>query len=1085
MKNRRALLSRLGDHLAVSFATCTLALFSMISITATYSSGQTVDTAILGTVTDPSGAAIPNAQVTVTSPATGASHTVTTGANGGYRVAYLLPGTYTVSVQAQGFSRAIRENITLELSQQAEVDIALTLGQTSQTVEVTAAAPLLNTTSGALSGVVNPQETVSLPLNGRNFGQLAVLTPGVTASSSSQNTSFSANGVDSEHEQVTLDGGTIVDNRANAVFLLPSIDAIQEFRVNTSDYAAEYGDNSGAVVNVQLKSGTNAFHGVAYDFLRNDVLDARGYFLSPTARKNPLRRNQFGGVVGGPIRKNSTFFLLGYEGNRQFAATPSQSETFTSQELSGDFSFVSSPLINPRTGQKILNNNISGLLDPNAVRIAETYMPGPNCNGNKSGQLNYCGESISEVDSNQGLVRVDQTVGSNGHFFVDYVGNFGHFPSISVNPFFPVRYDFTAQSFTSQYVHTFSAAVVNETLFAVDYGTLNQLSPRAATGFSISKTLGINGFDTEGPGGPPIAQQFQGFPQLSISSFLAMGDNDGGQAEDQSKTYQFVDNLSISHRNHFIKFGGELRRVDDNADTSNSSWGNETFNGDLTESNPSCGAGCAAADFLMGLPDTTLSPEGIPVNAIRQWRSALYIQDDWTVNSRLTLNLGVRWDWTQLPQDTAGVSRTLRFDLPGGPVLWPAPGDVQPMYTHPQPPIEPRFGFAFKIDSKDVLRGGFGLFDSEAKFDNINILQLNPPLHASVESINPLPTSGPPVVTLENPIDPAEVAAGIYDVVSEPPNRTKVDPYQTDWNVTFQRQVTNNSVFEIGYDATRGTDLDTSDLAWNSPQPAVGPIQPRRPYPQWGEIRMVETNGWSLYHSLQASFRHQMSHGLTLTSQYTWSHLINNIQGSTNGSRALEQNPQLEGTNAERGNAASDLPQDFTAGYVWDLPIGSRVHSIEAQLVKGWETSGLVTFATGTPLLIVDNGDLQNTDNAGAERPNFVQGQSMSVSSRSPAKWFNTAAFTPSVLSYGNVPRNPGGLYGPGTKTFDLSLSRSFPMPFRENSLMLRAEFFNAFNTPQFGKPGSTVGTSSFGKITSTGGSDANRVVQLALKYNF
>jgi hypothetical protein len=1090
MKNRCARLSRFSDHLSVSFAACTLAVLCIIGSSATRSSAQTVDTAILGTVTDPSGAAIPGAQVTVTSPATGVSQTVTTGANGAYRLGYLLPGTYTVSAQAQGFSRAVRQNITLELSQEAEVDIPLTIGQTTQSVQVTAAAPLLNTTSGALSGVVNPQETVSLPLNGRNFGQLAVLTPGIQASASSQNTSFSANGVDSEHEQVTLDGGTIVDNRANAVFLLPSIDAIQEFRVNTSDYAAEYGDNSGAVVSVQLKSGTNDFHGVAYDFLRNDVLDARGYFLSPTASKNPLRRNQFGGVLGGPIRKNSTFFLVGYEGNRQFAATPSVSETFTPRELSGDFSFVSSPLINPRTGQKILNNNISALLDPNAVRIAKTYMPAANCNGELSGVNNYCGESISQVDSNQGLVRVDQTVGNNGHFFADYVGNFGHFPSISVNPFFPVRYDFTAQTFTSQYVHTFSPAVVDEVLFAVDFGTLNQLSPRAATGFSISKTLGINGFDTEGPGGPPIAQQFQGFPQLSISSFLAMGDNDGGQAEDQSKTYQFVDNVSISHGKHFIKFGGELRRVDDNADTSNSSWGNETFNGDLTETNSKCGAGCAAADFLLGLPDTTLSPEGIPVNAIRQWRSALYVQDDWKVNSRLTLNLGVRWDWTQLPQDTAGVSRTLRFDLPGGPVLWPAPGDVQPMYIHPQPPIEPRFGFAFKIDSKDVLRGGFGLFDSEAKFDNINILQLNPPLHASIESINPIPVSGQPpqplVVTLENPIDPAEVAAGIYDVVSEPPNRRKVDPYQTDWNATFQRQVTNSSVFEIGYSATRGTDLDTSDLAWNSPQPASGPIQPRRPYPTWGEIRMVETNGWSLYNSLQASFRHQMSHGFTLTSQYTWAHLINNIQGSTNGSRALEQNPLLEGTNAERGNASSDVPQDFTAGYVWDLPFGNSLHGFEGQLVKGWETSGLITFVHGSPLLIVDNGDLQNTDNSGAERPNYVQGQSIFVSNPSPAGWFNAAAFVPSVLSYGNVPRNPGGLYGPGVKTFDLSLSRSFKMPFLESqSLLFRAEFFNAFNTPQFGRPGTTVGTSSFGKITSTGGSDANRVIQLALKYNF
>lgn len=1059
-------------------------LLAGVGVVAPTVQAQTVDTGVLGAVTDASGAAIPAATVTITNTATGVSKVAHTGAKGTYEAHYLVPGTYMVSATANGFTTAVR-TLTLALSQMARVNLPLAVGEQSTKVEVRGTAPLLNTTSGGLSSAISPEQTVNLPLNGRQFSQLAVETPGVSVSSSPTGARFIANGARNVWMQVNIDGTTAVDNRQNFVALFPSIDAIQEFRVDTSDYSAEYGGNAGAIVNVQLKSGSNQFHGGAWEFLRNDALDARNYFRPAPFAKNRLHRNQFGGMLGGPIQKNKSFFMVDVEAERSTQDNPGTSTSLTPAEIAGDFSAFSKPLINPFTGQPVPGNNLAaaGLLDPTAVSLAKAYMPAPNISGAAPGKTNYDGQSVNRVIQNQYLGRFDHSFSDSDTFFADYILNNGNYPSVQLNPNFPVRYYFRNQNLSSQYVHIFSPTLTNELRFGLMFGTINQLSPRAP--FSVSKTLGINGFDTLGglPGGPAIPEADQGFPQLSISGYLAMGDYTGGQAVDLSRTYQVVDNVSKVWHSHFLKFGADIRKVNDDADTANQPFGNESFNGQMS--------GNAAADFMMGLPSEALSPEGVPVNAIRQWRTGLYFQDNWTVNQKLTLNMGLRYDWTQVPQDRSNISRTLRFDLvPGQAVLWPPVGQGAQLYIQPQVPLEPRLGFAYSATSRTVVRGGFGLFDSAAHFDNVNILQLNPPYGASIEVLNPNVTvTGTPLTgtggtdysTLEHPLA-SNLISGTptYDVVSEPPNRIKKNGYMTDWNLDVQEQLTQNTMVQLGYVGTKGTDLDTTDHYWNSPQPGPGAIQPRRPYPAYGQIRMFDTEGASWYHALQARINHQYAHGLSFTAAYTWSHMIDNQDGSSNASSG-PQNPLELDMASERANSTQNAPQNLVLTYVWNVP-GGDLGGFAGLLLEGWQSSGIVTFTSGQPFEILQSGDLQNTNN-GVERPNLT-GAPILLADPGPSGYLNPAAFSPSVLSYGNTPRNPGGLYGPGKQEWDLALSRSFRMPYNEShSLMFRAEFFNAFNHPNFSKPNATFGTGSFGTISSTNGD--NRDVELALKYLF
>jgi hypothetical protein len=1034
--------------------------------------GQTLDTGILGNIADPSGAVIGGAAVAITRTATGVRRETQSAADGKYEIRYLVPGEYSVEVRAQGFRAARASTVQVQINQQVRLDFTLQVGELQETVEVSAAAPLLNTETATLGEVVAGERIVNLPLNGRTFTQLAALTPGVRVSeanlfsTSTGGSRIVANGARDAWEQVNMDGVTIVNNRSNYINLYPSIDALAEFKVQSGNYSAEYGGNAGPNVNLQLRSGTNQFHCSVFEFLRNDKLDARGYFRPEPFPKDVLRRNQFGAVVSGPIRRDKTFFMVDYEAARASRESPGTSIVFTPAQRQGNFSGTSTIILDPLNNQPFPNNLIpTTRLNPVSVNLINTYTPQPNT----SGSVNYSGVTVGRLTMDQGIARIDQYFSGHDQVFVHYIYSRRDFPNVDLNPSFDYNSTFPNTSLAAQYVHTFSSSLLNEARFGWIKGNVSKLSPRTGTDFTI-ESLGIHGLNVGGPGGRPLRKDEQGFPVINIDGFLGMGDSGASSNLDNSRTYQFVDNVSLIRHGHSLKFGGDIRRLMDDATTNNWPFSNITFTGDIS--------GFSAAAFMLGYPRTTLTPEGVPISAVRQWRYGLYFQDDWKATPNLTLNLGLRWDVPGQPHEVNGASRTLRFDLdPKGPVLWPEPGKATDFYLGEYRDFGPRVGFAYRLPRRSVVRGGYGIFYTVAQFDNMNILQLNPPGGGSLTVINP--ATNPPA-TIQNPV-PSEIypTAPIFNVVSVPPDRKRRNAYVQNFNLQVSHELTNSDVLEAGWVGSKGTHVDTSLQNFNQPEPGPGDIQSRRPYQGYARIRMIAPDTNTIYHSLQTRYEHRFSKGLSLTAAYTWSHLIDDAGETINAGGCNCQNPRSRGQ-AERASSVLDQRHRFVIGYVWELMPGRKFSRALEAAAGGWSLGGVVTLASGFPVNVLQSGDTWN-DDALWPRPNVVPGQQPVIDDRTPTRWFNTDAFSRST-TYGASPRDP--IVGPGLHTFDLSASKNFRMPYREgHQVLFRAELFNAFNTPQFANPGTTLGTGTFGRITST--ASDNRQIQLALKYSF
>lgn len=1053
-----------------------LVLLAVFSVSAMY--GQSVDTAILGTVLDSNGGAVSGATVTVTQPATGLSHSGVSSTEGAYEIRYLVPGEYTVEVRISGFRGERRTGVVIQLGQQARIDFTLRVGAVQETVEVNAGVPLLQTENATIAGVVDQERVTSLPINGRRFDDLAVLTPGVSVynpdlhSSSTDGSEIGGNGARLIWGQVNVDGITMVNNRHNYVNLYPSLDAVEEFKVQTGNYSAEYGGNAGTNINIQLKSGTKRFHGDVFEFFRNEALDARNFFVPAPVPKNELRQNQFGATLGGPIRKDKTFFFASYEGIRSIEDSPSQGIVLTPGQKNGDFSYLLAQgiqLVDPRTGNPIPGNNLAtaGLIDTVAQNIVNTYMPLPNLPGvTTPNTTNYAGHSRGDLTVHQAIIRVDQYFSANDQVFAHYIYAHRNFPNTDLNPNFKFTGTYPIHNFMAQYVHTFSASLTNEFRTGFDLENVKQLGTHRTPGFIES--LGIVGMKVDGPNGRPLRPDEEGFPLLNISGYVGIGDDLAASNLDNSRTYQFVDNVTLIKGKHAFKFGGDVRKLLDDATTNNTPFGYLAFDGTLS--------GDPAADYMMGLPRTVLTPEGVPITAARQWRWALYAQDDWKVTPKLTLNLGLRYDLFVPPHDVNHSIYTLDFITnPAVPTFVPV---TDPIWSITHRDFSPRLGFAYSLTPTTVFRGGYGIFYFGGQFDHINILQLNPPTAGSVTITNQAGVGG--LVTIEDPMPPTAAPSSPPNAVTLPADGKHPDTYAQNWNLQASRQFTKNDVLEVGYVGAKGTHVDTSfRYNWNQPDPGPGPIQPRRPYPNLSRIRMQSYGSNTIYHSLQTRYEHRLSQQLSLTAAYTYSHLIDDSANTTNDGGCQCQNPR--NVKAERASSLFDQRHLLVVGYVWNIPFAKDWNGVGGVLASGWSFQGIVTLASGSPFDVRESFDSQNNDGI-YERPTLVPGQKFGVPNQGPNLWFNTAAFTPSVLVYGNSPRNP--IVGPGRHTFDLSLSKNFKMPRSEgHSLQFRAELFNAFNTPQFAIPDQFLGDGSFGQITST--NLPNREVQFALKYIF
>jgi hypothetical protein len=1021
---------------------------------------------------DPQGSVVPGATVVVHADATGQEKSIKTTGDGQYRVQYLVPGTYTVTVTASGFAPSVRSGIQLALSQQIHLDVSVSLGSTQQTVEVSAGQAVLQTESATLGTTVDTNRTVNLPLNGRKFNDLAVLTPGVRVSnpdnhsSSTAGSTIASNSGRGDWGAVQVDGVVMTNNRSAYVNSYPSVDAIEEFRVQTGNFSAEYGFSAGTNINVQLKSGTNQFHGSAFEFIRNDAVDARNYFRVAPLKKNALKQNQFGATIGGPIFKNKTFFFFSYEGLRSIAETPSLANVLTPAQRNGDFSAYSGTLKNPYTGGTYANKQIP--VNATAQNLINTYMPLPN--GVFSGGQNYSGASIGNQSNNQYVARVDHKFNDRDSIFIHYIYGYRGFPFTDVNPNFRYTGTYPMYNAALQYIHVFSPTLLNEARAGVNLEHVKQLSVRTGTGFTI-ESLGINGFLVGGPNGRPLTPNEEGFPLLTISGYLGIGDSRAASNLDYSRTFMFADNVTWTKGKHTLLFGTDIRMAADNATTNNTPFGQQSFTGDMT--------GYAPADYMLGVPRTSITPEGVPITAARQWRTAEYFQDNWRMTDRLTLNLGLRYEIYAPPVDINNVTRTLDFSQ-NPPVLTPAPGQrLNNIWSITYKDVAPRLGFAWSVYPTTILRGGYGITYYGGQFDNINILQLNPPTAGSLTITNPNtgPTA-PPLATIQTPVPAALYPANpFFNVVTIPADRRRPDVMIQTWNLTVEQQF-GKVVLDTSYVGTHGTNLDTSIQYYNSPQPGPGAIQQRRPYNTYARIRALDFTGASNYNALQEHVEWRVNPRSNITASYVWSHMFDNQGNSTNAGGCTCQdvrNPHewASGTNDQRHN--------LVVAYVYRLPdfAKSRLAGFGA---NGWTLNGLVALASGNPVNVTQSTDSQNVDNPW-QRPSLVPGVNPFTANKSAINgWYNRNAFALSGFAFGTTPRNY--LIGPGVKTINVSVMKNFAMPYAEShNLQIRFEAFNALNTPQFSNPGASFGASSFGVISST--KINNRELQLAAKYLF
>lgn len=1029
---------------------------------------QTTSTQILGTVTDPSGASVAGATVEILRTETGEKRSATTDSSGGYIMPALEIGTYDVTVQAAGFQRLLKRGIVLELNQKARVDFTLKVGSITDTVSVIATAPVLKTDDATIGEVVNRELITELPLNGRNFAQLAIVAaPGVRLGYQTfgGGERLYASGQRENENQFTMDGSVIQDNLINTVSFRPSIEAIEEFKVQTGSFSAEYGMFSGAQVNLALRAGGNDLHATFFEFLRNDALDARTFFELPSQPKAPLRRNQFGAVISGPVYipkvykgHDKTFFMFNSEILRNRLAGSNPTVVAPLAFRTGDFSsLLPKTLIrDPLTGQPFANNLIpQNRLSSQALALLN-YMPKPN----QAGTLNYQSRTRSDEDNNQYLTRVDHVFNEKDRLFMHYVYQTDETRGVAANPFDIQFVLLRDQNVTVNENHIFSPNMINEFNMGYTRLRLQQSNEFTGTNFSILKTFGMVGF--------PEDSFTTGFPGISITGYQGL--SNFGPLFQIDETEQLADNLSIIRGNHAFKMGADIRHGRDAREAANNPRASLAFNGQIT--------GNAFADFMLGLPQNVTGIDLLDFAEARNWRYGLYFMDDWKVSPRLTLNLGVRYELNTVPTDPYGRLRTL--DPKNPTQLYPAPGTVASLYKGNHLNFAPRFGFAYRpFGNKTVLRGGYGIYYDQNQLNNFTLLHSNPPYHLAATLINQ-PTN--PTITLANPLlTNGTLPTGPFNIISVDTCGCLPTTYAQMTTFSIGHQITENLGVEVTYLHSLAVHLDRSDYP-NWPAPGPGAVQPRRPNPIYATIRMIRNDVTSNYNALQVQARKRLSSGLTFQTNYAWSHTIDDGNDVNLGTAVEDPSRRY----LERGNSQFDFRHRFTQTFVYALPFYHTGSSrMLRALIRGWQLDGILTLESGQPFSVMASGDVANTGSTG-QRANRIADGNLPSSERSTSRWFDTSAFVnPAPFTYGNAGRFI--LRQAPTRTLDAGLFKNFFFT-EKQMLQFRTEAFSVTNSPVFGTPGTTVGTSTFGVVTSlasAGGTGGNRVLQFGLKYSF
>ncbi|MBZ2184173.1 MAG: carboxypeptidase regulatory-like domain-containing protein [Bryobacter sp.] len=1072
---------------------------------------QTATATIFGSITDTSGAALANAKVTATQAATGAREQTSANDRGDYIFPALRPGSYTVEVEANGFRRAQVKDVLIEINQRARLDFSMQVGEVKEVLEVSSTATTVDTFSGTIKEVVDSGRMVELPLNGRNALSLQGLLPGAiqmgtgsAASGIALNTNlvFSVNGARPNNSAYTLDGGLNMDMYNNLPAAFPNPDTLQEFSILQNGYNAVNGRNAGAVINMVTKSGTNEFRGVLFNFLRNDKLNTRNFFA---AGKDPLRRNQFGGTLGGPIRlpgyngKDKSFFFVAYEGTRQrLGATSSSIVVPTQLERTGDFSqstlrgarvIVAPPETvnaqNPQ-GQPFPNSVVpSSRIDPVARRFAEVFMPLPNRPGNI-----YAYNVSLPTEEDQVTIKLDHAFSDkNRTYFRMFFDDFRRNQNNGLLAF-NSQNNWVTYNATLSHSTVFSPSLVNTATATVARNTFVR-APLATEGALDWAALGCRSCISLSPPGVPT--------DWSISIANGFGVRVDTNFQSYMMNYQFIDNLTWTRGNHTLTMGGEISKVRRN--------GREFFQKDTQFSvngQRSGNQGYGYADFFLGAANDVY--QNSPIRAWQyKWTPFMYIQDDWRVTRRLTLNLGLRWEpflMVREKNEELGAFRPGRQSrvYPLAPVGALFPGDdgipngiVGNDWVKPAP----RVGFAWDPfgDGKTSVRGGYGVFFDTLRLVGLNTNSINQPFSFglrtfTVQLSDPYAANPGQLAILRNYVPPVTADDRNRRAFVTPITHNSVDPdftsgYMQQWNLNLQRELLWKTVFTFAYVGSKGTAFmvgqNINPAIFVPGQSTTGNVDARRIYQGFSEIRSTQATANSTYHSLQLSWNRRLSGGFSVLGSYVWAKSLDLASNDGNsGTGNQSTNPFRQ--NLDKGPSDFDVRHRVVNSVLWDLPFGKNAKGLAKVLLHGWQLNGIGTMQTGVPFSVAAGVD-RSLAGIGRDRADILRMPDIyrdQARGQFIQRYFDTSAFAlPALGSFGTSSRNL--LFGPGLINFDLGAFKAFAIDERRR-VEFRWEIFNALNRPNFFNPVGAVQNVNFGRITSA---RDPRIMQAALKFYF
>ncbi len=1083
----------------------------------TFTTARAQTSQITGRVTDPSGAVIPGAEVTVTNAGTGVRWTASSNQEGYYTVSRLDPGRYQIAVQSGGFKRALRTGIVLQVDQAARIDVTLEVGELAESVEVSAGAALIESETSNLGQVINNKNIVEMPLNGRNAWDLSKLVGGAAYVSGSGDAgevvAASFSGGRTWSQSIMLDGGSVQKSglaRAQAE-LAPMVDAVEEFKVISNNYAAEYGRTAAGVFTAVTRSGTNQFRGNLFEFFRNDAMDARNFFA---IGKAPLRYNQFGGTLGGPIRKDKTHFFTALETTKVTQGATVVGTVPSVARKRGDFSNLRNAagralaIYNPFTTRNDPSNptlklrdpfpgNIipQSLFDPVAVNALK-YYPDPNQQGNAVEANNYNVNVPVFRTQYHGTARVDHVLTDKDRLFGRYVAQFNELPQASAFPE-PAASGFgvgnasrgvsnLAHTYLASWVRMVSPSVLNDFKFSGTNQDRSILHASVDQGWPAK--LGLKGVGD------------RAFPVFSPQGYTSLGSANVFRAQ-TNPYWQILETVSYYRGKHSVKAGFEYRRNRTTDEFDRQPSGSFTFavQGTGLQGNTLTGDGLAT--MLTGFA-TNATLNDSPLLAFNSYSLGFFVQDDWKVTPRFTLNLGFRYDvepGRTADDDTQnGFAIDRIHPIAGRPGVVTFAGVTEPsrIFDTDRNNFAPRFGFAWRPlgNESTVVRGGFGVFfgnPDDQGFNNSAVLGFS----TEAQKVSPdqnqtaamLLKDGFTGVKAPGPEDRTD-AFGMNSPINFY-QRDRATPYSIQYNFGLQQEV--KAILLSGqYVANLGRKLTAGNLSMNQVAPELvgkaGTIQSRRPFPQFTDVQLNSPNlGHSSYHAFLFRAEKRYQSGLQFLFNYTFSKFIDNVDGLTDfGGTPGSGYQDYYNRRLDKAISPLDIAQNVSFNVVYDLPWGPGrrwlTSGAAGQILGGWQLSALATLLSGPVYGVTTQQNTTEASSAGPQRANILRDPALPADQRTPERWFDTTAFEqPARFLFGNAARSVGR--APGTANFDTGIMKNFVLRERFR-IQFRAEMFNAFNHTNFGIPGTALSSPNFGTITSA---KPARVTQLGLKVYF